>query len=190
MNWVESALILGGVSLDVFAAMEREGSLVAKIEREGLCLACLMVSAGQALALCIGNLLAAALKYRGWAALAGTAYQKGITVAAFAGLGIHLAAKAMRRDRFRERRSEQFDRKKMALAMAKTGGYTLLAGIVFGLLRTNKAIQLLLAVGLSVVAAIAGVYSGYRFGSGAKQAAYGTGAVLMWGYCLGIWFLG
>ena len=31
MNWMENLLIVAGVSLDIFAAMECQGSLVAKI---------------------------------------------------------------------------------------------------------------------------------------------------------------
>lgn len=30
MNWIENLLIIGGVSLDIFATMECEGSVVAK----------------------------------------------------------------------------------------------------------------------------------------------------------------
>ena len=56
MNWVERLLIIGGVSLDVFAAMEREGSLVAKIEKKGLLSVCFLVCAWQAAALYAGNL--------------------------------------------------------------------------------------------------------------------------------------
>ena len=42
MNWMESVLIIGGISLDIFAAMECQGSVVAKIERKGLLSVCLL----------------------------------------------------------------------------------------------------------------------------------------------------
>ena len=34
MNWMENLLIIAGVSLDIFAAMECQGSLVAKINKK------------------------------------------------------------------------------------------------------------------------------------------------------------
>ena len=36
MNWMENLLIIAGVSLDIFAAMECQGSLVAKINKKNL----------------------------------------------------------------------------------------------------------------------------------------------------------
>lgn len=34
MNWIENLLILVGISLDIFAGMECQGSLVAKIDKK------------------------------------------------------------------------------------------------------------------------------------------------------------
>lgn len=34
MDWMENLLIIAGVSLDIFAAMECQGSLVAKINKK------------------------------------------------------------------------------------------------------------------------------------------------------------
>ena len=38
MNWIENLLILVGISLDIFAGMECQGSLVAKIDKKHLTL--------------------------------------------------------------------------------------------------------------------------------------------------------
>ena len=40
MNWMENLLIVAGVSLDIFAAMECQGSLVAKINKKNLTVIC------------------------------------------------------------------------------------------------------------------------------------------------------
>ena len=40
MNWMENLLIIAGVSLDIFAAMECQGSLVAKINKKNLTVIC------------------------------------------------------------------------------------------------------------------------------------------------------
>ena len=36
MNWIENVLIIAGVSLDIFAAMECQGALVAKVDKKQL----------------------------------------------------------------------------------------------------------------------------------------------------------
>ena len=44
MNWIENILIIGGISLDVFAAMEIEGSLLAEVKKKSLFMACFLVT--------------------------------------------------------------------------------------------------------------------------------------------------
>ena len=34
MNWIENVLIIAGVSLDIFAAMECQGALVATVQKK------------------------------------------------------------------------------------------------------------------------------------------------------------
>ena len=58
MNWIENLLILVGISLDIFAGMECQGSLVAKIDKKHLTLVCGLIAIWQLAALYIGNVLA------------------------------------------------------------------------------------------------------------------------------------
>ena len=55
MNWIENLLILAGISLDIFAAMECQGSLVAKIDKVHLSIICILIAMWQMAALFIGN---------------------------------------------------------------------------------------------------------------------------------------
>ena len=57
MNWIENLLIIGGVSLDIFATMESQGSLVAKIEKRGLAFICGFVCLWQTAAFGAGMFL-------------------------------------------------------------------------------------------------------------------------------------
>ena len=57
MNWIENLLILVGISLDIFAGMECQGSLVAKIDKKHLTLVCGLIVIWQLAALYIGNVL-------------------------------------------------------------------------------------------------------------------------------------
>ena len=61
MNWIENLLILVGISLDIFAGMECQGSLVAKIDKKHLTLVCGLIVIWQLAALYIGNVLAGLL---------------------------------------------------------------------------------------------------------------------------------
>lgn len=180
MNWMESVLIIGGISLDIFAAMECQGSVVAKIERKGLLSVCLLASAWQAAALCAGGFLAAVLVGRNRVAGNEAFIGNGIAMVIFAGLGAHLAAKAIHNEGIAERREEGFNRKRILQAMAGTGVYTLLAGLAFGLVGTNVAISLALVVCITVVMVIAGAYTGYHLGMEQRWKAYGAGAVFLW----------
>ena len=180
MNWVESLLIIGGVSLDVFATMECQGSVVAKIEKKGLFSVCLLVSAWQAAALYAGGFLSAVLVGKDRVAGNEAFIGNGIAMVIFAGLGAHLVAKALRSEGIAEHREDGFNRKKILRAMAGTGVYTLLAGIAFGLVGANVGLCLGLVVCLSMVVVVAGVYTGYHLGVEQRWKAYGVGAAFMW----------
>ena len=57
MNWMENLLIVAGVSLDIFAAMECQGSLVAKINKKNLTVICGIVALAQLITLYLGHFL-------------------------------------------------------------------------------------------------------------------------------------
>ena len=176
MNQMEYILIIGGISLDIFATMECQGSVVATIEKKGLALACFLIAGWQAAVLCAGSFFAVYCVRSKGAAQNEARIGNGIAVVIFAGLGVHLVLKAVRNERILECREERFSRKKICRAMAVTGVYTLLAGIAFGLVGTNLRFGLGLICVFSILMAIAGTYTGYHFGFEQKAKAYGTGA--------------
>ena len=55
MNWIENLLILIGISLDIFAGMECQGSLVAKVSKKRLAAICGLMTLWQLAALYIGQ---------------------------------------------------------------------------------------------------------------------------------------
>ena len=57
MNWIENVLIIAGVSLDIFAAMECQGALVAKVDKKQLSVICALIAVWQLCALAVGNYL-------------------------------------------------------------------------------------------------------------------------------------
>lgn len=164
MNWIENVLIIAGVSLDIFAAMECQGALVAKVDKKQLSVICALIAVWQ---LC---------------ALAHDENFVGLVIAAviFFGLGIRLIAKAIKNEWVNERREETLDVKKFLRMTAVTSIYTLLAGIAFGFLGTNVALMLIIIVCMTIAFVVLGVYTGYHLGFQHKTKAYVGGALLLW----------
>ena len=166
MNWIENVLIIAGVSLDIFAAMECQGALVAKVDKKQLSVICALIAVWQLCALALGNYLSGLL-YRNE-----LAHDEN-----FVGLVI---AKAIKNEWVNERREETLDVKKFLRMTAVTSIYTLLAGIAFGFLGTNVALMLIIIVCMTIAFVVLGVYTGYHLGFQHKTKAYVGGALLLW----------
>ena len=179
MNWIESLLIIAGISLDIFAAMECQGSLVAKIDKKHLSLICALIALWQMVALFVGNSLAMLL-CRDEITQKESLIGEILAVVIFFGLGIRLLIKALRNERVNEHREENLGFKRFTLMAAMTSIYTVLAGIAFGLLGTNVTIILVLIVCFTIAFVIMGMYTGYHLGFEHKTKAYVGGAILLW----------
>lgn len=179
MNAIENLLILAGISLDIFAAMECQGSLVAKVDKKQLSLICVLIAAWQIAALLAGDYLARLL-YRN--ELAHDENFVGLVIAAtiFFCLGIRLIVKAVRNQFVDEHCENNLDLKRFFVMAAVTSIYTLLTGIAFGFLGTNLPVMLVMIVALTVAVVVTGMYTGYHFGFVHKTKAYVGGAVLLW----------
>ena len=105
MNWIENFLIIAGISLDIFAAMECQGSLVARVDKKQLIVICVLAGVWQLVALAIGN-GASVLLYH--SRMTHDESLIGLVIAAviFFALGVRLLFKAVRNERINERREE------------------------------------------------------------------------------------
>lgn len=179
MNWIENLLILVGISLDIFAGMECQGSLVAKIDKKHLTLVCGLIAIWQLAALYIGNVLAGLLYIND---LARNERFIGTVIAAviFFCLGVRLIVKAIKNERVNEHREENLGFKRFWRMAAVTSIYTLLTGIAFGFLGTNLRVILIMIVCLTIAVVIMGTYTGYHFGFEHKTKAYIGGTILLW----------
>lgn len=180
MSWIENLLILSGLLLDVFAAVECQGSLVSKVDKRHLSLICLLIGAGQLLALYVGYFLASLVGKReavsGNDALLGNV----IAILIFFGLGVRLAVKAVKNEQVHEHLERSLGYRRFVMMALGSGIYTILTGIAFGFLRTGLIMILVMVAAVSVVYIVAGMYTGYHFGYEMKRRAYLIGAVLLW----------
>lgn len=179
MNWIENVLIIVGISLDIFATTECQGSLVAKIDKKQLALVCALVSVWQIVALALGNFLSDLLYSN---KLAHDEKFVGLVIAAviFFGLGVRQVVKAVRNEWINEHREEKLNVRHLLQTVVMTSVYTLLAGIAFGFLGTDLALMLLLVAGITIAVVIMGMYTGYHMGFEHKTKAYVGGALLLW----------
>lgn len=179
MNWIENLLIIAGISLDIFAAMECQGSLVARVDKKHLTLICALIAAWQMAALFLGNFLSVLLYQH---EMTRNENFIGLVIAAaiFFCLGVRLIVKAVKNERVNEHREENLGWKRFLRMAAAAGMYTLLAGIAFGFLGTSLLLMLATMVCLTVAVVVTGMYTGYHFGFEHKTKAYVGGAVLLW----------
>lgn len=179
MNWTENILIICGVSLEIFAAMECQGALLAKIDKKHLAIMCAFIGVCQMGALYIGNFLSTLFIRRGGSAENEYFLGNVLSAVIFFCLGIRLIKKAIKNERIQERREENLNMKRLLFTSLRGGTYTLLAGIAFGFIGTSTAAILIMIVLVSIAAVIGGIYVGYHFGFEQKQIAYVAGAVLL-----------
>ena len=179
MNWMENLLIIAGVSLDIFAAMECQGSLVAKINKKNLTVICGIVALAQLITLYLGHFLSSLFCH----------YQSVpdekllgqiISMVIFMILGIRLMVKAIRNEHVEEHLEHHLGIRRFVRMACISGIYTLLTGIAFGFLETNVLMILMMIVVCTVAFVIGGIYTGYRVGYEAKTKVYIVGALLLW----------
>ena len=179
MNWIENLLIIGGASLDIFAAMECQGAVVNKVNKKQLCGICIIVALLQIIALYIGYFLTSYLcKVNPVSneALLGEI----LATVIFFFLGLRLLVKAIKNDSIEEHLETKFAVKKFLRLSGVTSFYTIMTGIAFGFVGTNLSIALIMIAAVSVLFIILGVYTGYHFGFEQKTKAYIAGVILLW----------
>lgn len=178
MNIAEELMIILGISLDIFAVMECQGSLVAEIRKKQLLAFCGILAAGQGLALGIGKFISTLLRQN---VAEGNEIFLGQVVAAaiFLGQGMRFFLKAWQNERIVERRKEKVDVAEFLKLYARTSIFTLLTGIAFGFLESSMWMLLALIMVLTVLVTVFGMYTGYRLGFEHKLKAYLAGGALL-----------
>lgn len=179
MNWIENLLIIAGASLDIFAAMECQGSLISRVSKKQLSIICVLIAVFQLVSMYIGYFLSTLVIKKNPVsdeALLGEI----LSIAILFCLGIRLSIKAVKNERIEERLQAEISIKRTLRIAALTSGYTILAGIAFGFLNTGLFAILVMVTVLTVVCIIAGVYTGYHFGFEQKTKVYVLGALLFW----------
>lgn len=179
MRWYELILIVAGIGLDIFAAMEIEGAMVAKINMKKIWMTVFFVCLLE-LGFFFGGFSGGYVLATKTPMLNSQMEGMIIVVVIFALMGIRLLIKAIKRIQIHETRCENVKVSYYVRTIAVTSFYTIFAGLAAGLLDCNKIVSLLSVIGCSIAVVIGGVLTGYHYGFQNKAKLYAAGAVLQW----------
>lgn len=179
MNWLENLLILVGISLDIFAASEVEGSMLGQVKGRILVLAALLVAFLQLGILFVGyyfskeavqlNMLEDGVK-------AGSM----IAIVIFIFLGVRLFKKAVSSEIVLEHKSK-ITIKYYLRHIGLDSIYTFFTGVACGLVCDTNIWVMVAIIMISCFAVVVfGTITGYRLGFGSKSKLYGLGAIMLW----------
>ena len=179
MNWVENLLIVAGISLDIFGAMEGQGSLVNKVNKKLLSGICVLMAVCQLIALFLGHFLSD-LFCKSHPMSDERFLGEILAMVIFFGLGIRLIVKAIRNERVEEHLETNLGIHRFVRLATVSSLYTVLAGIAFGFVGTNLVAILIMIVVITIAFVIGGMYTGYHMGFTSKTTVYTVGAILLW----------
>lgn len=176
MDWWEVLLITVGISLDIFAAVECQGALAAKVDRKQLMAIGALVAAWQMLVLFLGSIFAKVLTKT---SVGDEAFEHVIVIIILGCLGARMLLKAVKNEGIIERRVDKMKLGRFFSLAAVTSAYTFLAGAVLGFMGCSVIQILLMIGGVSFVFVVLGMYTGYHFGFEQKSKVYIAGGILL-----------
>lgn len=176
MDWWEILLITVGISLDIFAAVECQGALAARVQKRELIVVGITIAAWQMGALFLGSYFAHLLyTHRTEDRLLVMV----LVVVILICLGIRMICKAVKNEGMIEHREDGINFKRFVRLAAVTSAYTVLAGAVLGFMGSSMLQILLMIAVVTFAVVILGMYTGYHFGFEQKTKAYVIGGLLL-----------
>lgn len=179
MSVIEILLVSVGMSIDAFVAVAYIGAGFSKIQIKNMVGLCFLFGGMQLGTLLIGNLITL-LPMFSWANAQDMADSwEGLTVLIFAGLGIYMICKGIKRENVLERRQDTIDWKTTTILSALTSIDAFFAGVGLGFLDTEMICQALTLFPVTVLEVIFGIIVGYRLGLKHNRHAYWIGGALL-----------
>ena len=180
MNWLENLLVIAGILLDVFAAMEIQGAMIPNIKRKTVIVACGVVAGLELIFYFGGYAICRLLTINGYIAKP-IYYGERVAVVVLALLGFRLIIKAIRSEFIQEHRKESLIVLDYIRIIVVSSIYTAAAGCACGLVGITVWQLIAIILVISVLMVVCGLYTGLHFGFEKKTIAYIAGAVLLWG---------
>ncbi len=180
MNWMENLLIIAGILLDVFATMEIQGAMIAKLKKRTIAIACAVVAGIELLFYLGGYLICRLLAVNGYIADP-INYGEMVAVIVLGLLGVRLIVKAIKSEFIQEKRKDSLRVWDYIRIIVVSSIYTAAAGCACGLVGTTIWQIIFIILIISILMVFGGLYTGLHFGFEKKTIAYAAGALLLWG---------
>ncbi len=180
MNWLESLLIMAGILLDVFAAMEIQGAMIAHLKKRTLIIACGVVATVELIFYLFGYVSCWFLSSEGYIPNS-EYYGEAVAAIVLALLGCRLLFKAVERKFIQEHRRDAIRVFDYIRLVVMSSIYTAAAGCVCGLVGVTIWQVVIMILLISIVMVVCGLYTGLHYGFENKTIAYVAGALLLWG---------
>ncbi|MCR5033684.1 MAG: manganese efflux pump [Lachnospiraceae bacterium] len=176
----EIILIAIGLSLEIFAIVVCKGAVFSKIRKKALFELIAIFAAWQLVTVTIGNLLVDVLDLT-----ITSANEKGklllqiLSIIIFGGIAVRMLFEAHKNEDIIESREDSIKVNNILQISAIVGLNGLVAGVGFGFMETSMIKQLIILVGVSVLAVITGIYVGYNYGYRPKTRGYLLGGLIL-----------
>jgi len=179
MAWWECALIICGISFDVFTQMERQGAMIAQVKTKEIIKLCSIVLAFQLVAFFIGhrvaNFICIMEDLSGSELILGQLTATVIMIA----LGIRQIVKARKMTLVQEKRENGLSEEKMVGMLSGLFFFTVLTGVALAFTGAETLELLLSVILVSIIAVVSGVFLGYRNGVVHMEKAHYAGAAIL-----------
>lgn len=179
MSVAEILIISIGLSLDVFVAVTYISVGFSKISVKNVVGLSLVFGGVQLGCLLVGNLVTLCPVLPGVHRQNVADGWEGITVLIFAGLGIYMICKGIKRETVLERRKDEIEWRTTTVLAFLTSIDAFLAGVGLGFLDIEMIAQSITLFPVTVIMVVLGVFVGYRLGLKHTRHAYWVGGALL-----------
>jgi putative Mn2+ efflux pump MntP len=178
LSILESTLIVIGLSMNIFLIGQYEGSMIRKIEWRAVFVVCLIVGVFETFAMLGGYLLTRIPFF----SLSESADLKHfccfVAAILFLLIASYMLYKAFRHAPVQERLNK-IAYKRILLEVVLVAVFTFMAGIGWGFIGHNIILATSVIAGSTVLAAIVGIWAGYREGCRGRYGFYMTGGAML-----------
>lgn len=178
MSILENTLIVIGLSMNIFLIGQYEGSMVRRIEWRAVFVICVIVGIFETFAMMGGYILTRIPFFSASESEDLRNFCYFVAAILFLVIAAYMFYKAVRHAPVQERLHE-IAYKRIILEVVLVAVFTFMAGIGWGFIGHNIVMATCVIAGSTVLAAILGIWTGYREGCRGRYGIYCTGGVML-----------
>lgn len=178
LSILESTLIVAALFINIFLIGQYEGSMVRRLQWKTIAVVCLIVGVFETISMWIGYLLTRISFFSESQSRDLRQFCYFVAAVMFLSIAAYMVYKAIRRTPIQERLREIAYRR-IAGEVILVALFTFMAGIGWGFIGHNIILATSVIAGSTVLAAIVGIWAGYREGCRGRYGFYMTGGAML-----------